>query len=293
MKFSASMNALIESLEEALAEMKDAIYPENNNLHKACRYVLEGPGKRIRPLLTLLSAAAIDEKKMSWALSAALAVEMIHSYSLVHDDLPALDDDDLRRGRPTVHKAFGEATAILVGDTLQSDAFAILSTSPTPISAEQKLALIKTLATEIGARGMVLGQDLDLTWTGRDDYTEETLNRIHELKTGKLMAASCRMGALSAGSDETQASALYEFGSKLGLAFQIIDDLLDISVENGKTQGKDIAQNKLTFLKHYSHDQASQIAETLTQEAFEILNDFGESAQPLRELSELLLKRKS
>lgn len=234
-----------DTFEKAFHEHVDEFYRGDEKLQEACRYALEGQGKRIRPLLLLLSYQLFSQE---WkrALPSAIAVEMVHTYSLVHDDLPLMDDDDLRRGRPTVHKKFDEATALLVGDALLSDAFAILA--HTHAHSGIIVAMLRELSSAIGGRGMVLGQSLDLFWTAKAGYSYEDLLSIHQNKTGKLFAASCALGALAAGADGKDVSALREFGLELGLVFQILDDLLDEQEGTGKSAGKDRESGKLTFL---------------------------------------------
>lgn len=204
-------------------------------------------GKRMRPLLVHASgrACGADPDALD---AAATAVELIHAYSLVHDDLPAMDDDTLRRGRPTVHVAFGEATAILVGDALQSLAFQVLATAP--VTDAGRVAMLQELATAAGAAGMCGGQALDLAATGAAGAGLQALERLHALKTGALIRAAVRMGAITAGADADRRARLDAYADALGLAFQIRDDLLDVEGESatlGKTAGKDAAQRKATF----------------------------------------------
>lgn len=206
-------------------------------------YVVENGGKRIRPLLVY--AAGVGCQNQATLDTAALAIEYMHCYSLVHDDLPAMDDDDWRRGKPSCHKAFNEATAILVGDALQSFAFELLTSAPLP----NQLKLIHTLAKASGLHGMVGGQSLDIEHTGKLD-TLETIQKIHHLKTGCLLIAAIQMGGLIANVSDQTLHILTELGHEIGLAFQIRDDIRDVecdSTELGKTAGKDIAQSKATY----------------------------------------------
>ena len=215
-------------------------------LHAAMRHATLDGGKRMRPLLVYATGGAFgcDDAALDHA---AAAVELVHAYSLVHDDLPAMDDDELRRGKPTVHVAFDEATAILAGDALQSLAFELLARAPQP--AQARVAMLLELASAAGARGMCGGQALDIEATGqRIDIGE--LQRLHALKTGALLRASVRLGALAAGVEAEAAAGLDRFADALGLAFQIRDDLLDIEGDSatlGKTAGKDVAHDKATF----------------------------------------------
>ncbi|HZH44098.1 MAG TPA: farnesyl diphosphate synthase [Lysobacter sp.] len=217
-------------------------------LHAAMRHAVLLGGKRMRPLLVYATGAAFDADP-ALLDAPAVAVELIHAYSLVHDDLPAMDDDALRRGQPTVHVAFDEATAILAGDALQALAFAVLARAPA--SAELRLALVDTLADAAGAVGMCGGQALDLDATGAPaSLTVAELERLHAMKTGALIRAAVRMGALCGGVDADMLDGLDRFAAALGLAFQVRDDILDVegdSVTLGKTAGKDAAQAKATF----------------------------------------------
>lgn len=215
-------------------------------LHAAMRYAVLGGGKRLRPLLVYAAGAATgaDEARLD---APAAAVELIHAFSLVHDDLPAMDDDDLRRGRPTVHVAFDEATAILAGDALQSLAFSVLAGAP--VDASLRVAWLASLADATGAAGMCGGQALDMAGTGQRLVPTE-LEQLHALKTGALIRACVRMGAQAGSADAATLATLDDYASALGLAFQIRDDLLDIegdSAQLGKTAGKDQAQDKSTY----------------------------------------------
>ena len=233
-------------IEDVLPRALPAIDAPPARLHAAMRHAALNGGKRIRPLLVYATGHALgaDDQALD---DAALAVELIHCYSLVHDDLPAMDDDALRRGQPTVHIAFDEATAILAGDALQSLAFERLAGAPLP--AEAKVAMLRELAIASGHAGMCGGQALDIDATGqRIDLPQ--LERLHAMKTGALLRAAVRLGALAAGADAAQRAALDSYADALGLAFQVKDDLLDIegdSVTLGKTAGKDLVQDKATF----------------------------------------------
>ena len=217
-------------------------------LHAAMRHGVLNGGKRMRPLLAYATGEAFGADAADLD-AAAVAVELIHCYSLVHDDLPAMDDDDLRRGQPTVHVAFDEATAILAGDALQSLAFAALAHAPQ--AAERRVVMLAELAQASGAGGMCGGQALDIDATGKAGAIDiDALQRLHALKTGALLRAAVRLGAIAAGADSASRIALDRYADALGLAFQIRDDLLDIEGDAatlGKTAGKDIAQDKATF----------------------------------------------
>ncbi len=262
------------------------------NIHKAMRYSLFAGGKRIRPVLCISAAQAVAPSTPGLG-DAACTLEMIHTYSLIHDDLPALDNDDLRRGRPTNHKVFGEAMAILAGDALLTLAFQVLS-SINELDGPKRAALVRELATASGTvRGMIGGQVHDIEGEGQPP-TAELLEAIHRAKTGALLRASVRMGAICAGATPAQYDALSCYGEHVGLAFQIVDDLLDIeqsSEQLGKTAGKDVAQGKITFPAVYGIDQSHKMAETELQLAHQALAPFGDRARWLHELADLIVYR--
>ena len=261
------------------------------SLADACRYALTNGGKRIRAVLVYAAAnatAGTDEG----VDAIACAVEMIHSYSLVHDDLPAMDDDDLRRGQPSCHRAYNEATAILVGDALQARAFELLADAA-EFSPSQRIAMIKTLAAASGLRGMVGGQAIDTAATG-SDLTLPQLQAMHALKTGALIRAALAMGGIAAGASEEQLAALDEYGSHIGLAFQVVDDILDVEGDTatlGKTQGKDGDANKPTYVKLMGLAGAKKEVKRLLKAALEALDEFGESADHLRDLARYIVER--
>lgn len=233
-------------IDAALERVLPAAEHSPKPLHQAMRHAVLNGGKRIRPLLVYATGQALGAE-VSLLDDAALAVELIHCYSLVHDDLPAMDDDALRRGQPTVHIAYGEANAILAGDALQSLAFARLAEAPLP--AETRVELLRELAQAAGAPGMCGGQALDMDATG-EKISLAQLERLHALKTGALLRASIRLGALAAAASAEQQQLLDQYADALGLAFQIKDDLLDIEGDSatlGKTAGKDAVQDKATF----------------------------------------------
>ena len=265
-----------------------------STIHKAMRYSLFAGGKRIRPILCLEAARACAEQNEGIE-NAACTLELIHTYSLIHDDLPALDNDDLRRGRPTCHKVFGEAMAILAGDSLLTLAFQVLSQLPHATPAA-KVRLIEELSTASGTvRGMIGGQVEDLE-AGGQAPSVTVLDSIHRAKTGALLRASLRMGALYVNAAETELAALSRYGEHVGLAFQIVDDILDVEQPSealGKTAGKDAEQNKMTFPAVYGLETSRQMAEEERQQARAALEMFGPTAERLRELADMIVERKA
>jgi geranylgeranyl diphosphate synthase type II len=283
-----------QSVEAALDRW---VPPESTNpetIHRAMRYSLFAGGKRIRPLLAIAAAETISDAPVG-VESAACALEMIHTYSLIHDDLPALDNDDLRRGRPTSHKVFGEAMAILAGDSLLTLAFEVLAKLD-EVSAERRVELVRELAVASGTvGGMIGGQVNDIEGEGKHP-TAELLESIHRAKTGALLRASVRMGAIYAGADAAQLAALTKFGEHIGLAFQIVDDILDVEESSevlGKTAGKDAAQHKITFPAVYGIEESRRMAEEERLNAHLALNMFDDRATRLRELADLVVHRKA
>ncbi len=268
------------------AELDRLVPPESappQTIHRAMRYSLFAGGKRIRPILCLEAAHAVGDHAPC-AIEAACALEMIHTYSLIHDDLPALDNDDFRRGRPTCHKQYGEAMAILAGDALLTRAFEVL----------RDARLVYELASAAGTvGGMIGGQVADLEGEGQPP-TAGLLESIHRAKTGALLRASVRMGAIAAGAEERQLEALACYGTHIGLAFQIVDDLLDVeqpSEKLGKTAGKDAQQQKITFPAVYGLEVSHRMAEQERTAAHAALNGFDERASRLRELADLIVQR--
>lgn len=278
------------------AELNRCVPPETEppeTIHRAMRYSLFAGGKRVRPILCMAAARAVSDSSPG-SSRAACALEMIHTYSLIHDDLPALDNDDYRRGRLTCHKVFGDAMAILAGDALLTLAFQVLARTD-GLSGENKSRLVEELATASGTvKGMIGGQVADIEGEGRQP-TAELLETIHRAKTGALLTASVRMGGICAGATETQLEALTSYGLHTGLAFQIVDDLLDVeqsSAELGKTAGKDAAQKKITFPAVYGLDESHRMAERECASAHQALDQFGARAQRLHELADLIVHRK-
>jgi geranylgeranyl diphosphate synthase, type II len=263
-------------------------------IHRAMRYSLFAGGKRIRPLLAIAAAQAVSDAPVGIA-SCACALEMIHTYSLIHDDLPALDNDDLRRGRPTCHKVFGDAMAILAGDALLTLAFEVLSKLDHADSS-RRVMLVRELATASGTvDGMIGGQVNDIEGEGKHP-TAHLLESIHRAKTGALLRASVRMGGIYAGADADQVAALTGFGEHVGLAFQMVDDILDVEQSSealGKTAGKDAAQKKITFPAVYGIERSREMAEEERLAAHLALQPFDDRAQRLRQLADLVVRRQA
>jgi len=263
------------------------------SIHQAMRYSVFAGGKRIRPILCLETARIFDAD-VSPAYYPGCAIEFIHTYSLIHDDLPALDNDDLRRGKPTCHKKFGEATAILAGDALLTLAFETIAASPAP--ADRRVAIITEISTAAGTiHGMVGGQVADLEAEGRP-VGPETLEYIHRSKTAALIRASIASGALSAGAPPDDVARLRRFGEAIGWAFQVTDDILDVeesSATLGKTAGKDIAQQKATYPAVFGLPRSHEIASELANKAIAELQPFGDRADRLRAIAEFLVLRRT
>lgn len=263
-----------------------------HTLHEAMRYVTLDGGKRLRPLLVWASAQ-LGQSVQAACEAAAVAVECIHVYSLVHDDMPAMDNDSLRRGKPTCHVQYDEATALLVGDALQTLAFEVLSRE-TDLSTTRQLRMVNVLAKASGSMGMAGGQAIDLANVGAD-LTQNELEHMHGLKTGALIRAAVALGGLSCPDlDDAALAALDEYAIKLGLAFQVIDDVLDCEADTatlGKTAGKDAQANKPTYVKLMGLTAAREYANHLVQQAVEALVPFGASAQRLRELAQFVVVR--
>lgn len=265
-----------------------------STIHEAMRYSLFAGGKRVRPLLAVAAAEAVSDS-IDGIENAACALEMIHTYSLIHDDLPALDNDDLRRGRPTCHKIFGDAMAILAGDALLTLAFETLAKLQ-GVDAERRIQLVAELATASGTvGGMIGGQVNDIQGEGRPPTTE-LLDSIHRAKTGALLRASVRFGAIYAGAHEGKLAALTDFGEHVGLAFQIVDDVLDVEESSetlGKTAGKDAQQQKITFPAVYGLERSREMADKERAAAHSALDIFGERGDRLKQLADLIVHRKA
>ncbi len=266
-------------------------------LIEAIEYSLMAGGKRLRPALILESARTCGaaEKPLRLAESAAVAMELIHTFSLVHDDLPAMDNDDLRRGRPTNHKVFGEAMAILAGDAMVTMAFEVLTRAvERDTDAATAILLVAELAGAAGPRGMIGGQVLDMEGEHRSLSLEE-LRRLHRMKTGALITCSCRLGAISAGAAEATLEAITAFGRYLGLAFQIVDDLLDVTSspeQMGKATGKDAGKGKNTYPSLLGLDAAAAQAREQLDAALAALDGLGEAADGLRSLARFVVERR-
>lgn len=270
----------------------EQIAPER--LHQAMRYSVINGGKRVRPILVYAagSALGVDDAHLD---PPAVAIELIHAYSLVHDDLPAMDDDDLRRGQPTCHKAFDEATAILAGDALQSLAFHVLTDGlDKALPVGQVRDIMNTLAIASGSRGMAGGQAIDLESVGKELNIAQ-LENMHIHKTGALIRASVRMGALcKPGIDSASLNKLDHYAKCIGLAFQIQDDILDVEADTktlGKKQGSDIARNKPTYPALMGLEEAKQMAAELVEDAANTLKPFGKAAEPLRAIASYIINR--
>jgi len=278
------------------AELDRLVPPESaapETIHRAMRYSLFAGGKRIRPILCIEAARATADG-CDGVISAACALELIHTYSLIHDDLPAMDNDDYRRGKLTNHKVFGEAIAVLAGDALLTLAFQVLAELDAP--GDRKTRLIAELSVASGTvGGMIGGQVADLEGEGKPPDAQ-LLETIHRAKTGALLRASLRMGAIYAGASDAEYSALSCYGEHVGLAFQIVDDILDVEEPSealGKTAGKDAAQHKITFPAVYGLNASRRMAQEECRRAHEVLQPFGGRAGRLHELADLIVQRKS
>lgn len=267
------------------------------SVHKAMRYSIFAGGKRVRPILMLAACEAVGGK-IDQAMPAACAMEMIHTYSLIHDDLPAMDDDDFRRGNPTNHKVFGEAIAILAGDALLTEAFKLISDPrfAADVPAAARLSVIHEIATCAGSYGMVGGQVVDMESEGKPDIDLPTVQYIHTHKTGALIKASVVAGALLGSADDQKFKAIKRYGEAAGLAFQIADDILDIegtTEEIGKDAGSDEARGKATYPAVIGLSAAKQEARNMMDEAMAALEIFGAEADPLREIARYIVERKN
>ncbi len=292
---------LNEALKAAAAEVEAAIddllpVPEGSEarLLEAMRYSTLGGGKRMRAFLVMETARLFRVDRRS-AARAGAAVEMLHAYSLIHDDLPAMDDDDVRRGKPSCHKAFDEATAILAGDALQARAFEVLAEPDTHSNAEARVELVLALSHAVGARGMCGGQMIDMLGNGQA-WSAEQIARMQALKTGRLIQFSAEAGAIMGRAPLHQRHLLAAYGRDVGAAFQIADDVLDVTgtaEEIGKTAGKDIAQGKATLVAAWGVERARAQAELLAAQAAGHVEGFGEDARLLRELAAFVVSRKS
>ncbi|WP_455210632.1 (2E,6E)-farnesyl diphosphate synthase [Kaarinaea lacus] len=296
---NSSLEAFLQVHQQRVSSALDQWLPQNNTLperlHEAMRYAVLNGGKRIRPVLTYAAGQAL-EVPAEQLDGPACAVELIHAYSLVHDDLPSMDNDELRRGKPTCHIAFDEATAVLTGDALQSLAFYILSHDPNMVSDPKlRLRMVELLADASGSRGMAGGQAIDLAYVGRELNLIE-LENMHIHKTGALIRAAVQLGALSNKDiDPAVLDKLDHYGKCIGLAFQIQDDILDVESDTqtlGKTQGSDVARNKPTYPAIVGLKQAKQMAADLVDQSLESLCTLSHLADPLRWIAQYIIARR-
>lgn len=294
LNFSAWASAKQAHIERTLAQTLPAVEITPNILHEAMRYSALAGGKRVRALLCY-AAAEMCNTPILIADAAASAVELIHAYSLVHDDMPCMDDDDIRRGKPSCHKKFDDATALLVGDALQSLAFQALSEHALSLNsnlqAHQQINMLNILAKATGSTGMAGGQAIDLASVGKP-LTQAELEAMHHLKTGALIQAAVLLGAICGSS--VQIAAVNTYAAKIGLAFQVVDDILDVEADTatlGKTAGKDANSNKPTYVTILGLSLAKQHAQQLYEDAISAIAPFGESAQRLRELAAFIMQR--
>lgn len=294
----AGLRAFLTGQAKAIDNVLDEWVPEEDvepvSIHRAMRYSLFAGGKRIRPILALAAAHAVSDSPTG-VEHAAATLELVHTYSLIHDDLPALDNDDLRRGRPTCHKVFGEAIAILAGDALLTLAFEVLSRL-NHIGPDRKIRLVEELSRAAGTvGGMIGGQVNDLEGEHKSP-TALLLESIHRAKTGALLRASVRIGAIYAGASEDQLAAISKYGEHAGLAFQIIDDLLDVEQSSdalGKTAGKDQAQQKITFPAVYGLARSREMAEQERCAAHRALEGLSDGAERLCQIADFIVQRKT
>ena len=293
MNYHEQYDAYLARAKRALEDACRRYLPAESQVCQAARYSLMGGGKRVRAVL-VLSVCDMLGGDAAAAESFAAAVEMLHCYSLIHDDLPCMDDDDLRRGRPSCHKAFGEAAALLAGDVLLTEAFEAVTNAPAP--PEVCLQAARALSQGAGSRGMVYGQELDLKYEVLDP-TESQLMLIHHNKTGALINAAVQMGGAAAGATEAQREALEQYAYGLGLVFQIVDDVLDTTATTeqlGKPAGSDKENGKTTFVTLYGPDGAMTLAQQVNQDTCEAVHTaFGEKAAFLEQLAAAMLERHS
>ncbi len=291
---AAALSQAAADVEAALEDLLPLVESAEARLIEAMRYASLGGGKRLRAFLAMETAALFSDDRRCAARVGA-AIEMLHAYSLVHDDLPAMDDDDLRRGKPSCHRAFDEATAILAGDALQTRAFEVLAEPDTHSNPDARCELVVALARAAGARGMVGGQMIDMLSEGQM-LTAEQITRLQALKTGRLIQFSAEAGGIMGRAGMAQRHLLAAYGRDLGAAFQIADDLLDVlgtTQETGKTAGKDAAAGKATLIAVLGAERARDQAEALAAQAAAQLDSFGPKADLLRELAAYVVARRS
>ncbi|KQT43991.1 MULTISPECIES: polyprenyl synthetase family protein [unclassified Methylophilus] len=280
-----------QQVEDALARVMPSEETSPSRLHSAMRYAVLGGGKRVRALLSYAAAELVRAPAKSTD-AAAVAVELIHAFSLVHDDMPCMDDDDLRRGKPSCHKQYGDATALLVGDALQSLAFQTIADTNAP----QALKQVQILAQATGSRGMCGGQSIDLQSTGQL-LTRNELETMHQYKTGALIRAATLLGAYAAEStSEAHISLLNQYSENMGLAFQVVDDILDATADTqtlGKTAGKDALQEKSTYVSLLGIEEANALVKRLYEQTLQLLAGFDKQADPLRAIARFICERTS
>jgi geranylgeranyl diphosphate synthase, type II len=297
-KMSSSVREILGTGAELIDHALERLLPSADqapvSIHRAMRHSVFAGGKRLRPVLCLEAARMIAGQLPKGVEELGAAIEMLHTYSLIHDDLPALDNDDLRRGKPTCHVVFGEAMAILAGDALQTQAYEVLAGMRCP--APQTVEIVRVIAQATGTvEGMIGGQVMDLE-AEEHKPTAELVEAIHRAKTGALIRVSLVSGGIYAGGTADDVGRLQAFGRKAGLAFQIMDDVLDVTQESsqlGKTAGKDVASEKATWPAVYGVEQSIQDAERLISEAFEQLSSYGEKAVRLKAVAQYLVERKN
>jgi len=290
-----TLEAYIACQQKRVDQALDRVLPQESEnpstIHRAMRYSVFAGGKRVRPLLAIAAADVITPDAPGIE-TAACSLELIHTYSLIHDDLPALDNDDLRRGRPTCHKVFGDAMAILAGDSLLTLAFEVLSKLDAP--AERRVELVRELSTASGTVGGMIGGQVNDIEGEQQTPTADLLESIHRAKTGALLRASVRMGAIYAGASSAELDALTRFGEHIGLAFQIVDDVLDVEQSSealGKTAGKDAKQQKITFPAVYGIEKSREMAEQECTGAHRALAMFGDRSRRLSEMADFIVHR--
>jgi len=290
-RLKAYVQAQLPVVDAALGDCLPGDDGMAGRLGEAMRYSVFAGGKRFRPMLVLLACDLFGGNRER-AIPAACAIEMIHTYSLIHDDLPAMDDDDFRRGRPSSHKAFDEATAILAGDALLTLAF---EAAASPASGDAAAAIVRELARGAGTQGMLGGQMADMVME-QTEPTAEAVDFIHRHKTAALVVAALRLGAVAADASQEDVDRIGRYGEAVGLAFQVADDVLDVqssSAELGKTVGKDAASGKVTYPAVYGLDEARRRAEQLVDDAIALLEPYGERAELLRDIARYVIERKA
>ena len=289
-QYKAQYDACVQLTEQRLRQLCDVYLPDTARIGQAARYSLLGGGKRVRAVLTL-AACRLAGGEEEAAADYAAALEMLHCYSLIHDDLPCMDNDDMRRGRPSCHKQYGEATALLAADALVTAAFEVIANAPLPAQSRVQAGAI--LAKNGGARGMLYGQELDKRFE-QEPADEQQLLALHRHKTGALILAAVQLGCSAAGADEATRAALERYGGEIGLVFQIVDDILDVTATEqtlGKPIGSDAENGKTTFVSLYGLEGARRLAAQHNQAALDALVPLGETAAFLRKLAGGLLVR--